>query len=76
MAQTGDQVGDLHARKLTTLAGLGPLGDLDFKLFTLVQVFGSHTETARRHLLDLGRRVITVGLGHEVRRIFSAFARV
>ena len=76
MAQTGDQVGDLHARKLTTLAGLGPLGDLDFKLFTLVQVFGSHTETARRHLLDLGRRVITVGLGHEVRRIFATFARV
>ena len=60
MAQTGDQVGDLHTGQLATLAGLGPLGDLDLKFFALVQIFGSDTETTRSNLLDLGRRVIPV----------------
>ena len=76
MPQTSNKVRYLHTGQLAALAGLGTLGDFDFKLFALVQIFGSHTETARRHLLDLGRRVIPVRFRHKMRRIFAAFTRV
>mmetsp|Transcript_7117 Transcript_7117/g.11628 ORF Transcript_7117/g.11628 Transcript_7117/m.11628 type:complete len:375 (-) Transcript_7117:1930-3054(-) len=76
MAQTGDQVGDLHSRQLATLAGLGPLGDLDLQLFALVEVFGGHAKAARGDLFDLGRRVVAIGFGVEMRGVFAALARV
>ncbi len=76
VAQPGDQLGHLHARKLAALAGLCPLRDLDFQLFTGIQVFGSHTKAARGNLLDLGRRVVAVGFRQEMRRVFAALAAV
>ena len=76
MAQTGNQVGDLHAGQLSTLTGLGALRNLDFQLFTLVQILGSHTKPARGDLLDLRRRIIAIGFGHKVGRVFTALTRI
>ena len=42
--QPRDQRGHLHAGQLPTLAGLGPLGDLDFQLFAGVQIFRRHAK--------------------------------
>ena len=76
MPQPRDQIGDLHPRKLPTFAGLGALRDLNLKLFALVQVLGGDAKPARRDLLDLGGRVVAIGLWVEMRGIFAAFAAV
>ena len=76
MPQPCDQRGHLHAGQLPTLAGLGPLGDLDLQLFAGVQIFRRHAKAARGHLLDLGARVVAIRFRHEMRRIFTTLARV
>ena len=76
MPQPSDQIGHFHTRQLATFTGLGTLGDLDLKLFTMVQVFSCYTKTARSHLFDLGRRVIAIWFRYKMRWIFAAFAGV
>ena len=74
--QSRDQVGDLHAGKLTPFAGLCALGDLDFQLFAMVQILCGHPKPARGHLLDLGRRIVPIWLWHEMRRVFATLTRI
>ncbi len=76
MPQTRDQLGNLHPRKLAALAGLGPLGDLDLKLFAGIEVFGGHTEAARGHLLDLGAGVVAIRQRMRVCRILATLAAI
>ena len=57
--------------KLSALAGLGALRDLDLQHFGIDQVFGRDAETARGDLLDLG-----ILLGAVARRILAALAGV
>lgn len=51
-SSAGDLGIDLHAHELATLAGLGPLGDLD--LVAGDEVFGGHAKTTRGDLLGHG----------------------
>ena len=53
MAQAGDQLGDFVAGELATFAGLGALGDFDFDLLGMGEVFGGDSETGGGHLLHL-----------------------
>ena len=76
MTQTRDQVSDLHAGQLPALAGLGPLRNLDLELFAVIEILRRHPKAPRGHLLDLGRRIVAIGLWHEMRRIFSPFTTV
>ena len=76
MAQTGDQIGDLHARQLTAFTWLRPLRDLDLKLFTLVEIFRSHAKAARSNLLDFRRWIVTIGFGVKMRGILAPFAAI
>ena len=39
MPQAGDEIGHLHARQLSTLAGLGPLRHFDFQFFAMIEIF-------------------------------------
>ena len=70
-AQAGDHVVDLVAGKLSALAGLGSLGDLDLQHLGVDQVLGGHAEAPGGHLLDLG-----VALGAITRRILAPLAGV
>ena len=76
MAQPRNQLGHFHARQLPALTGLGTLGNLDFQFLAMVEVFRRHAKAARGHLLDLGRRVVAIGLRREMRRVFAALATV
>ena len=76
MAQTGDQIGDLHARQLTAFTWFRPLRDLDLKLFTLVEIFRSHAKAARSNLLNFRRWVVTIGFGVKMRWILAPFAAI
>ena len=70
-----DELGDLEAGQLATLAGLGALGDLDLDLAALVQVFGGDAEPARSDLLDRRVHVVAVRTGGVTLRILAALAR-
>ena len=77
VTQARDQFGDLVAGKLAAFAGLGALGDLDFQLFSVNQVFGGDAEARAGHLLDL----VVQQRGRAIDRridggIFAAFAGV
>ena len=76
MAQTGNQIGDLHARQLTAFTWFRPLRDLDLKLFTLVEIFRSHAKAARSNLLDFRRWVVAIGFGVKMRWILAPFAAI
>ena len=76
MAQAGDQIGDLHPRQLPALTGFGPLRDLDLQFLAGIQILRRHPKAARGHLFDLGRGVVAVGFGVEMRRVLAAFAAV
>ena len=52
MAQSCDQAINLDSGQLATLAGLGTLCNLDFNLFTIIQIFGRDTKPTRCDLLD------------------------
>ena len=65
VAQEADVVAHLAARQLAALARLGALGHLDLDLVGAAQVFGSHAETARCHLLDLAAQAVA-GLHRDV----------
>src|SRR5690242_8925310 len=79
MAQARDQFRDLVRRKLSTLAGLRTLRDLDLDLFRIGQVLRGHAESSGGELLDLvvaqaasaGQRIRLPGDG-----IFTALAGV
>ena len=60
VAQLADVVGDLAARQLAALAGLGALRHLDLELVGRRQVLGRDAEAARGHLLDLRAQRIAV----------------
>src|SRR3546814_9956643 len=75
MAQVGDEFGDLEARKLAALAGLGALCDLDFYLVAGAQIFGGDAETAARDLLDVAVGIVAVRIGAIARAVLAAFAR-
>mmetsp|Transcript_19838 Transcript_19838/g.56997 ORF Transcript_19838/g.56997 Transcript_19838/m.56997 type:complete len:273 (-) Transcript_19838:1597-2415(-) len=67
----GNILGNLEARKLAALAGLGTLGHLDLDLVTVGKVVGSDSETSRGNLLDTGSAVIK-----ETFRILSSLSGV
>src|SRR6056297_1502 len=71
ITQAGDQIIDLATRQLTTLTGLGALGDLDLHDISAPQVFGSDPETTGSHLLDLGTLFSAIA-----GRIFTALTGV
>ena len=52
VAQAGNEFGDLVAGQLAAFSGLGALGDLDFELFGVGQVFGGNAEAGAGHLFD------------------------
>ena len=74
MAHPADELGDLEARQLAALAGLGALGHLDLDLAALVQVFGGDAEAARGHLLDRRVGVVAVGARRIASRVLAALA--
>src|ERR1700722_19678134 len=77
MAQTGDQLGHLVAGKLATFARLRSLGDLDFNLLSMAEIFRGHAKARRRNLLHLviaNRR--SPRIGWVGRRIFPAFPSI
>ncbi len=77
VAQTGDQLGDLVAGELATFAGLGALGDLDFDLLGMGEIFGGDSKAGGRHLLHLviqDRR--SSGIVRVGGRIFPALAGI
>src|SRR3546814_6202920 len=61
VAQPRDELGDLEARKLAALAGLGALCDLDLDLVARAAIFGGYAETAARDLLDVAVGVVAIG---------------
>ena len=74
VAEPRDQLGHLQAGKLTALARLGALGDLDLQLLGTLQVGGRDAEARRGHLLDL---VVPARPFHHVEvGIFTALAGV
>ena len=64
MAQLADVIGHFTARQLAAFTGFGTLGHLDLDLVGAGQVFGRHTEAARRDLFDLGAQAVTGGQRH------------
>ena len=76
VAQPGDLLGHLVARKLAALARLGPLGHLDLQDAGVGQVFDGHAEAGTGHLLDGAVERIAVGRGLVARRVLAALARV
>src|SRR3546814_6480768 len=75
MAQAGDEFGDLEARQLAALAGLGALCDLAFYLVAGAQIFGGYAETAARDLLDVAVGIVHVRIGAIARAVLAAFGR-
>ena len=56
MAGLGDDLVDLEAGELASLAGLCALGDLDLDFVGVDEVLSGDAEAAGRHLLDGGAR--------------------
>ena len=52
VSHSGDVLTDFGSRQLSTLAGLGSLGDLDFDLPGIVEVLSGDTESSGCDLLD------------------------
>src|SRR5580698_5799409 len=85
MTQTRDQLRNLVTRKLSTLAGLRALCNLDLDLFSIHQVFRTDAEARGGNLLDLVieemrrntcavQRQLALRVVH--RAVFPAFTRV
>ena len=72
LTDLGDPGVDLLAGQVTTLAGLGALGELDLQVGGVHQVVAGHAETCRCDLLDLAvaQRIIDAVFG------FAAFTGV
>src|SRR3546814_1456089 len=75
VAQPHDELGDLEARKLAALAGLGALCDLDLDLVACAEIFGGYAETAARDLLDVAVGVVAIGIGAIAFASFAALDR-
>ncbi len=77
VAQAGDQLGDLVAGELAAFAGLGALGDFDFDLLGMGEVFGGDAEAGGGHLLHL---VVqdrgSAGIVRVDHRVFPALAGI
>ena len=71
--QTRDVDGNFAGRKLSAFARLRALRNLDFEFVGVHQIFGSHSEARRRHLLDpvVGLAAVAVDLG-----VFAALAGI
>jgi hypothetical protein len=76
VTSASNRLGDLVARKLTTLTGLGTLSHLDLKLVRVSQVGGGDTETTRGDLLDGRAHGITIGKTLRSLRILTTLTSV
>ena len=76
MTKTRDKVGHLHPRQLPSLARLCPLSNLNFKLFTMIEILSRHTKAARGHLFYFCRWIITICFRREMRRVFATFTTI
>ena len=77
VAQARNEFRDLVAGKLAAFAGLGALGDLDFELFGVNQVFRGNAEARAGDLLDLVVQQRRRAVDRRIHgRIFAAFAGV
>src|SRR5690606_5408209 len=74
----GNRRVNLVARKLTALAGLGALRDLDLHHIRVDEIFRRHAEAARGDLLDRGALWIARAIRQRqvAIRLFAALARV
>ena len=76
VAHPGDDFVDFVAGKLAAFAGLGALGHFDLQIVGIDQVIGGDAEAAGSNLLDGAAPRIAVGVGHEARFVFAAFAGI
>ena len=74
MAQFGNKRIHLDAWQLAALARLCPLRDLNFQLFTIIQIFGCHAKPARGNLFNRTGRIIAIFAQFETGGIFPALA--
>mmetsp|Transcript_62362 Transcript_62362/g.174233 ORF Transcript_62362/g.174233 Transcript_62362/m.174233 type:complete len:1082 (+) Transcript_62362:2016-5261(+) len=75
-ARRGDVAGDLGARQLAALAGLGALRHLDLQLLRVGEVLHRHAEAARGDLLNGGLHGVAFGRGLVADGVLTALARV
>ena len=72
----GDPGVDLVPRQLATLAGLGPLGDLDLEVVGVDEVLARDAEACRGDLLDGAAPQVAVGVGDEALGVLAPLAGV
>src|ERR1017187_10897632 len=76
MAQARNRLINLGPGKLTALARLGTLRDLDLQLVGIHQVMGGDAESRRRNLLDGASPPVAVGIRFVPRRVLTSLAGV
>ena len=76
VARRRDDLVDLVTGKLTALARLRTLGDLDLELVGVDEIGARHAEAARRNLLDRAASRISVGVRLPALGIFAALSGI
>ncbi len=74
VTQACDQFGDLEARQLPALAGLGALRDLDLDFAALVQIFRRDAEASEAICFTARVGVVAVRQRRVARGVFAALA--
>ena len=72
-AEGGDERGDFMTRKLSALAWLSALGNLDFQLGGAGKIFGSDPEAGGSDLLDSAIFRVAIFHGGKTSPVFAAF---